>query len=147
MLEDVVPARVVNLHRVRTLPIVGAGLAAALAIVLIAFTLTVSVRLRARELGTLRALGCSARRLTSVLSWQAVALATVVLLIGVPLGELAGTALWRFVAHQLGIGDTPTYSAWVLLLVPITLLVAAACSVLPARRARRADVAQLLRVE
>jgi hypothetical protein len=147
MLTNVVPARVVNLHRVRTLPIVGAIVAGVLAIILVAFTLMVSVRLRTRELGTLRALGLPARRLTSVLSWQGVALTITLAIVGIPIGLLGGVALWRFVAHQLGIGDTPTLPSWIGLLVPAALVVAAACSLLPARRARRANVGALLRAE
>ncbi len=147
MLENVVPARVVNLHRVRTLPIVGALIAAVLAVVLVAFTLMVSVRLRTRELGTLRALGLPARRLASVLSWQGIALTAVLVTIGIPLGLLGGAALWRFVAHQLGLGAAPELPMWIALLVPVALVVAAACSLLPARQARRASVGTLLRAE
>jgi hypothetical protein len=46
---DVVPARVVNLHRVRNLPALGALIAALLGIVLLAYTLAVGVRARTRH--------------------------------------------------------------------------------------------------
>ena len=44
MLTDVVPARIVNLHRVRSLPIAGAMVAALLGVIVLAYTLAVGVR-------------------------------------------------------------------------------------------------------
>jgi hypothetical protein len=147
MLLDNVPARVVNLHRVRSLLLIAAGLAAALGIVVLAYTLAVSARVRRQEFGVLRAIGLSTRRLGRALAWQGVALAAVIALIGIPLGVVVGSLAWRSVAHQLGVADSPVPRWTLLVLAPITLAIAVLCSRVPAMRARRQTAGELLRVE
>jgi hypothetical protein len=147
MTTDTVPARVVNLHRVRLLPVLAALLAAALGIILLFSTLAVSVRVRTRQLAVLRALGMPARRLRRVLAYQGVVLAIVICLIGLPIGVAVGSVLWRTIAHQLGVDDQVSGAFWATLLVPITILVGLAASIVPGRRAHRQDVASLLHAE
>jgi hypothetical protein len=147
MQADLIPARIVNLHRVRTLPLVGMAVAAGLGVVLLAYTLAMNVRARTRELGVLRALGMSTRRVGGVLAWQGAALAATIVAVGVPLGILAGTFLWRMTASSLGVGSTAVYTLWIPACAILTVGIGLICSVLPARRARRSDVATLLRVE
>jgi hypothetical protein len=77
-------------------------------------------------------------------------LAAIALVLG--LGAGAATSLIAGARRSASVVDryyakTIPYSAWVLLLVPAALAVAAACSLVPARRARRAHIAQLVRVE
>src|SRR5439155_6972342 len=115
---DNVPARVVNLHRVRSLPLVGALLAALFGTVLLAYTLAVSVRRRIHQLGVLRALGMNARRIGRVLVWQGIALALAITLIGLPLGVGVGAVFWRTFAHGLGIATRAVFPASLLLLIP-----------------------------
>jgi putative ABC transport system permease protein len=81
---------VVNLHRVRSVPRLGALLAALFGTLLLVYTLAVSVRRRIRQLGVLQALGVNARRVGRVLRRQGVALALAITPIGVPLGVVAG---------------------------------------------------------
>jgi predicted lysophospholipase L1 biosynthesis ABC-type transport system permease subunit len=147
MATDVIPARVVNLHRVRSLPLVGAFIAALMGIVLLAYTLAIGVRARTRELGVLRALGMSTGRVGRVLAWQGVIIAALVTIIGLPAGVFLGIAAWRAMAHSLGVADRATMSLALAFLVPITVAIGLAASVLPARRARHENVAALLRVE
>jgi hypothetical protein len=144
---DTVPSRIVNLHRVRSLPAAGALVAALLGIVLLAYTLAVGVHARTRELGILRALGMSTRRVASVLAWQGLVIAAMITLVGIPAGALLGIAAWRAMANDLGVSPTPTWSLALLALIPITLAVGLLATVIPARRARHDDVATLLRVE
>ena len=100
------PARIVNLHRVRSLPLLGALLAALFGTVLLAYTLAVAVRRRVRQLGVLRALGMNGRRVGRVLLWQGVALALAIVVIGLPLGLAVGAVAWRAFAHGLGVVPT-----------------------------------------
>jgi hypothetical protein len=147
ILADNVPARIVNLHRVCTLLLAGAALAAVLGTVLLAYTLTAGARTRNHELAVLRALGMTAGRAGRVLATQGALLALAMLLIGVPLGLALGAFSWRAVARQLGVVDRPTFVAAIALLVPGALVVGVVAAVGPARRARRADVARALHVE
>jgi hypothetical protein len=147
VLVDSIPARVVNLHRVRALPVVGAALAALLGTVLLAYTLAVGARIRVRQLGILRALGMTSRRVGRVLAWQGVALAIAFIVLGLPIGLVLGSVVWRAVADSLGVAPHPTIAWWIVLLVPAAIAVSLAASLVPARRARRAQVADLLHSE
>jgi hypothetical protein len=147
VLLDNVPARVVNLHRVDSLPALGAVIAASFGTMLLAYTLAVSARRRTRQLGVLRALGMSGRRVSSALAWQGVALALTTTIIGLPLGIALGSLLWRSVAHQLGTLPRVTIPTSVLLVIPAAIVVGMLAAVIPARRARRQHISELLRTE
>jgi putative ABC transport system permease protein len=144
---DNVPARIVNLHRVRALPLLGALLAALFGTVLLTYTLAVAVRRRIRQLGVLRALGMSARRVSRVLVWQGVSLALAITIIGLPIGVMLGAAFWRAFAQSLGVGTHATFPNALLLLAPAAIVVGVLAAVVPARRARRRHVGTLLRPE
>jgi hypothetical protein len=147
MATDAIPSRVVNLHRVRDLPLLGVALAALLGLVLLAYTMAVGVRARTRGLGLLRALGMSSRRLGRVLTWQGVILAAAMLVIGLPVGVLLGSVAWRAISHQIGVADNAIVPIWIVLLAPAAIAAGVLASLLPARRLRRKDVAALLRAE
>lgn len=147
ILTDAVPARIVNLHRVRRLPLLGLVLAGFMGTTVLVYTLAISARARSRELAVLRALGLPSRRLRGVLAWQGTVLGAGMLVIGVPLGLVLGSAVWNTVADDLGVADTAVFSPLLLLLVPLALVVAVGASLYPSRRARRAPVAAVLRVE
>jgi len=103
MATNVIPSRVATLHRVLPLLLLGGLLAGVLGAVLIGYTLAVSTRARRRELALLRALGLSTRHVTGILAWQGMILALAITLIGIPLGLLAGSLLWRYVEHGLAV--------------------------------------------
>jgi putative ABC transport system permease protein len=147
MVSDIVPARVVNLHRVRALPLLAVALAAALGAILLFYTLAVGARARIRQLAVLRALGMPARRLARVIAYQGVVLALAMCVIGLPIGVVTGVVVWRLVAHQLGVADRPVVGWSTVLLVPLSVLVGLAAARLPSRRVRRQDVASLLHPE
>ncbi len=149
ILTDIKPSRIVNLHRVRALPIVGMVLAGVMGAAVLLYTLASGVRGRTGELALLRALGLPPRRLNRLLAWQGIALAGAALLAGIPLGVVVGSTVWRDIAHQLGVDTTPVLTPFLLsTLVPIaTLSVAVLASVIPAARARRQPIAALLRAE
>jgi ABC-type antimicrobial peptide transport system permease subunit len=100
-----------------------------------------------RQLGVLRALGMRAGRVGRVLVWQGVALTFAITLVGLPLGVALGAFAWRTFAHGLGVVPHATFPPIVWLLVPAALLVGVLAAVVPARRARRAHVSELLRAE
>ena len=105
------------------------------------------MRRRVQQLGVLRALGMNARRVGRVLAWQGVALALAIAIIGLPLGIALGSVLWRAVAHNLGTVTRVTIPASVLLLIPAAIVVGVLAAVVPAYRARRQHVSELLRAE
>ncbi len=144
---DLVPARIVTLHGVRGLPLLGLLLAGTMGTIVLAFTLVTGARARLRDLAVLRVLGMEARRLHGVLAWQGISLAGAMLAIGLPAGLAAGVAWWRTVADGLGVSAAAVVTPRLWLLVPLTGLVAVAVSIYPAWRARRLTGAALLRTE
>ena len=147
MTTDSVSAKIDGLWRGHVLPIVGALAIAVLAAVLLAYTLATAARAMQQEMGVLRALGLDPRSLRNAVIWQGLLIAGGVLVVGVPLGFITGRFVWRLVADRLGVSDHLPLSPWLLLVVPITALVAVAAAAIPARRARRLRVTEVLRVE
>ena len=86
VISDSTPSRIVNLHRVRTLPLLGIVLAATLGTVILVSTIAFSVRARRRDLSVLRVLGLPPGRLTTVLASQGIALAAATLVVGTSWG-------------------------------------------------------------
>jgi hypothetical protein len=143
---DTVPAQVVNLHRVTSLPRVGLVLAGLMGIIVLAYVMAVSARIRARDLAVLRALGLPARRIRRILTSESLILAAGVALVGIPIGLLLGTALWTRITEPIGTQSTPVVTPLTWLTVPITLLVAVVAALTSAHRTRHDKLTTLLRV-
>jgi hypothetical protein len=147
IVTDAIPAQIVNLHRVRRLPLIGVGVAGVLGVLLLLYVLALTVRVRTRDLAVLRALGLPSRRLRHVLGWEAVLLASAMLVVGVPLGLVAGSFLWDRVVEPITSGTAAVVPALLLLIVPLVLLAALASSRVAARRAGRRHVSEVLRAQ
>lgn len=148
VLRSLPPVDVVNVARVRMVPLVLAGLVGLAATVTLAFVLIATVRLRRRDLAVLKALGSSGRQLRSMVLWQATTLIAPAVLIGVPLGVVAGSAGWRIVARDLGILEGPRLPFAMLGAVVLgAFAVAVAVATPPARVAARTPAAVALRTE
>ncbi|HEY0936903.1 MAG TPA: FtsX-like permease family protein, partial [Trebonia sp.] len=110
--------------------------------------MTVSVTRRRRETGLLKTLGFVRRQLTAMVFWQALAVAVVGIVAGVPLGLLVGRVIWRVFATNLGVIPFTVYPGWLLAAIAAGfLLVSLVIAVLPARRAAASPATQLLRTE
>src|SRR5439155_10361968 len=90
------PQDVLVLRDVRTLPRALAGFLALLGVAAIAHALATAVRRRRHDLAILRAMGFRPRQNAAVIAWQATTVAVVGLLIGLPLGIVAGRLSWRW---------------------------------------------------
>jgi len=142
---DTVPARVVTLHRVRSVWRIGFALLAIMVAVLLGYLMAVTIRVRRHDFATLRTLGLHARQVTSSLTAQVGIVTVIVLAVGLPVGVLVGRWLWSVVTEPIGLvygGST------IPALVAITALLAAAAAVaalVAARRVRHASIADTLR--
>jgi len=145
--NDAISSRIVNLHRVRGLPLIGLVLAALMGLFVLVYALAITVRARTRDLAVLRAIGLPARRVRRVLAWQGSLLGVGMAAIGIPAGLLLGSAVWGRVADQLGVQPGAQLPVLLLVVAPLTILVAIAASVYPGRRASREQVTALLRAE
>jgi ABC-type lipoprotein release transport system permease subunit len=136
------------LTRVRSVPLILAGLLALFAAATLTHALLTSVRLRARDLAVLKTMGFVRRQIRATVAWQTSALAVTTLLFGLPLGVIVGRAVWSVFADSLGVPGDPAISIAVFLVaVPATLLLANMIGALPARAAARTEAAVVLRTE
>ncbi len=147
VLSSIPPPEVRDLSGVSGLPLILAFVLMVLASGIIAHTLLTSVRRRRRELAVLKTLGFVTRQVRATVAWQATALVGVGLIVGVPLGLLAGRWAWILFAGQVAIVPAPVISPLTLLAVPAVLLLANAIAAIPARAAGRTQPAVILRTE
>jgi hypothetical protein len=97
------PTDLLNFGQVQDLPqVLGIGLAV-VALLTITHLLMTSVRRRQRDFAILRALGFTSWQVRGTLCCQALTLAGIALLIGVPAGIACGRLCWQVFAYQLGI--------------------------------------------
>jgi hypothetical protein len=147
VLSAVPPPEVRDLSGVSGMPLALALVLMLLASGIIAHTLLTSVRRRRRELAILKTLGFVARQVQSTVAWQATAIAGVSLIVGLPLGLLAGRWAWILLADQVAIVPAPVISLLVLLAIPAVLVLANAIAAIPARSAARTQPAAVLRTD
>jgi FtsX-like permease family len=147
VLPAVPPPEVRDLSGVSGLPLILAFVLMLLACGIIAHTLLTSVRRRRRDLAILKTVGFVTRQVRATVAWQATALACAGLIVGVPLGLLAGRWAWLLFADQEAIVPAPVISPLTLLAIPAVLLLANAIAAIPARSAARTQPAVILRSE
>jgi putative ABC transport system permease protein len=109
--------------------------------------LLTSVRRRRRDLAILQTLGFRRGQVAATVAWQALTLAGIALLIGVPLGILIGRLGWAAFAYRLGVVSEPVISPLSLVVVPVTVVVALLVSLGPGLVARRVRPATVLKAE
>ena len=97
------PGGVGNLLGVRGLPRSLAAFVVALGLASLAHVLATTLGRRRHELATLRSLGLTPRQTVGCIVWQAVTIAAAGLLIGIPLGLIAGRAAWWAIADPIGV--------------------------------------------
>ncbi|MDR0342471.1 MAG: FtsX-like permease family protein [Nocardiopsaceae bacterium] len=142
------PTDLVNFGQVHDLPLLLGGTLGGLALLTVTHLLVTSVRRRRRDLAVVRTLGFTRGQVRAAVSWQAGTLVAAALVIGIPLGVVAGRLAWQVFSSQLGILPVPVIPAATFgLLVPGALALAVAVAALPAEAAARARPAQVLRAE
>ncbi|MGH3370906.1 MAG: FtsX-like permease family protein [Nocardioidaceae bacterium] len=146
--RPVLAADVVNLRRVRAIPVALALALGATAAILLAAALVLSVRHRRLDIGVLRALGATGRQLTSALTWQALWLYGGAALVGLPLGVIAGRMAWRGIAEGVDALVGPVVPVGDVGLIAVGGLVVVSCLVIvPALLAVRQRPSLALRTE
>ncbi len=142
------PAEIANYKTIGLTPaFLVAGLVLG-AMAALALTLVASVRQRRRDLALLKTIGFVRRQLAAAVAWQATTAATVGIVVGIPLGIVAGRWLWDLFAEQINAVPYPTVSVPSVVLVALgTVLLANIVATLPARSAARTPTAIMLRAE
>jgi ABC-type lipoprotein release transport system permease subunit len=116
---------VINLQSVDHLPYVLAGLVVLLGLVTVGNTVISSVRRRRRDLAILKTIGFTRRQVAGVVAAQATTFSLAALVLGIPLGTLAGRWAWSLVASNIGSVSPPVVPVLTIaLIVPAALLLA-----------------------
>jgi hypothetical protein len=142
------PSNVDNLDELGGLPWALAAFLGVLAAIAAVHALVSTTRRRRRDLAVLRVLGFVGGQLCSALRWQALTVAAVGLVIGVPAGLIAGRRVWSALAETVGVVDDWSFP-WltVVLAVPAAMSVAALLAIPPGRAAARMSPGGVLRAE
>ena len=111
--------------------------------------LVTTVRRRRHDLAVTRALGLTAKRAATAVTWQAVLTALAGALAGLLLGALIGPIVWSRIAEDLGVLDSTSLPpVWLAALLVLAVLAVAYMVALPPRwRASRLPMAKILRSE
>jgi ABC-type lipoprotein release transport system permease subunit len=144
--EDV-PASVLNVARVRRIPGALAGLLAAMLLITLVHAVVAAVRRRRRDLAVLRTLGADRRWLARAVRWQASVLTAVPVAIGIPLGVVAGAAVFRAFVDRIGAVPDPALPLVLLSATGVGLVVLGDITASITWRTRRGSTAAALRSE
>jgi hypothetical protein len=142
------PAEIVNYRSMGATPaLLGAALAFG-ALTALVLTLLASVNRRRHDLALLKALGFTRRQIAAAVGWQSTIAVGVGVIVGVPLGIIAGRALWNLFAHELHVVPQASIPAGTIALVAVgALLLANIVAAFPGRRAARTPTALVLQSE
>lgn len=133
------PGALRNVTQARTVVIVLGGFFGLLGLSGLVHSLTVSCRRRRSDFGVLRALGCRRRQVRGIVVIQSLAITVAGLVVGLPMGLIAGRWVWELLIAQLGVADGAATPWWLLAVVgPAALLLAALAALAPASLAERA---------
>jgi putative ABC transport system permease protein len=142
------PADVISYDSVRSTPLILAAVLALLAIATVTHALVIAIRRRRRDLALLGTLGFTRQQVAATVLWQATTVAVLAIVVGIPLGIVAGRIAWDALANDLGTVAEPRISViGALVAIPAVLLVTNAIAYLPGRVASRMRPAVVLRSE
>ncbi len=142
------PAEIANYRSIGNVPgFLGAALAAG-AVIALGLTLVASVRRRRRELALLKTLGFTQLQLAATVAWQATVAIALGIVVGVPLGIVAGRWLWNLFARDIHAVPLPSVPILSIVLIALGALVLAnVVAAIPGRIAARTPTALVLRAE
>jgi hypothetical protein len=142
------PSDIRNYTGVRDTPLLLGAVLALLAVATLIHVLLTSVRRRRPDLAVLKSLGLLPSQVLGTVLWQATALAAASLLVGLPLGVLAGRWAWVLFAGSAGVAPEANIPVTlVLAAIPVTLLLAIVIAAGPGWAAARVRPASVLRAE
>jgi ABC-type lipoprotein release transport system permease subunit len=139
------PTSLVNFGEAVNFPLIFGAMLAVVGAATLAHLLLVSVARRRREIGLLKVLGFVNRQVAATVAWQATTLALIGIVVGVPLGLVAGEAVWNAFANNLGAVPVSLVPTWLVVTLAVGVLVVAnLLAIAPALVATRSKPARLL---
>jgi putative ABC transport system permease protein len=99
----VLGAPIVNANQMSGQPLALALALGVAALISLSAAVVASARRRRRDLAVLQTLGLTHRQLRGIVAWQTVTLLVVAVVVGLPLGIVAGRLAWAGFATSLGV--------------------------------------------
>jgi hypothetical protein len=124
-LRPITPTSLINFGEAVDFPLIFGAIVAVFGAATLLHLLVVSVSRRRRETGLLKVLGFVNSQVVWAVSWQATTLAVVGIIIGVPLGLVAGRATWDVFAGHLGVVSLPVVPVWLIAVLAVGVIVVA----------------------
>jgi hypothetical protein len=144
----IIPTSLVNFGEAVNFPIIFGAMLAVFGAATLTHLLVVSVARRRREIGLLKVLGFVNRQVAFAVVWQATTIALAGIVIGVPVGVVAGRVIWKEFANNLGVVPVSVVPIWLVAVLGAGVLVAANLLALgPALVAKRSAPGRLLRAQ
>ncbi|MBA3303431.1 MAG: ABC transporter permease [Acidimicrobiia bacterium] len=144
----IAPPEVRGLEDAQQFPLLAGAALVVLGVIATSHALIVTVRRRRLELGVLSALGFTPGQRRTVVAGQATTIATIALVVGLPLGAIAGRLVWRAIAGSMGLATDAAFPLALLAMGAIGLVIVLnLIAAVPAQRARRLRVTDALRSE
>jgi hypothetical protein len=141
-------AAIVNAGQMGSQPIVLAIAVAVAVLLSLSAAVVAATRRRRRELAVLKALGMTRGQLGSVVTWQAMTILALAVVVGIPVGLAVGRVLWSSFAASLGVVPVVVAPALVFVIGTLVLLLAGALlAAVPAALAARTPTTMALRAE
>jgi ABC-type antimicrobial peptide transport system permease subunit len=142
------PFDISNYARIQGVPQLLALVLAVLGVGVLVQLMIVWVQRRRRDIAILKTIGFVQRQVLALVAWQAGTFAAISLVIGIPLGILAGRAAWALFANELGIGTSSVVpGVRVAYCIPAVLLITMIVAAGPAWFASRVQPARVLHSE
>jgi hypothetical protein len=141
------PTEIDRLTKIDWFPTATAALLAVLALIAVTHAISTSTRRRQRDLAVLQTIGFERPQIRRTVEWQATALAVGGLVVGIPVGTLAGVAVWRAIADSLGVRATASLPLELLLVAPLAIVAVNLIASIPGRSVSRNHPAVSLRAE
>jgi hypothetical protein len=142
------PNDVLSYQHLQRTPLLLAALLVVLGAATTGHLLVTGVRRRRRDLGLLKAVGCTVRQLVSIVLVQATTLVAITLLVAIPAGIIAGRLAWVMTARWLGIRAVPVVPfAVVAIVIALALVAGNMVAFWPGLSAGRVRAAVALRTE
>jgi hypothetical protein len=142
----ITPTSLINFGEAVNFPLIFGAMLAVFGAATLAHLLVVSVSRRRREVGLLKVLGFVNRQVAAAVIWQATTLALIGILIGVPLGVVAGREVWGAFANSLGTVPVSVVPVWLVCVMVVGVaVVASLIAIAPAMVATRSRPGDLLR--
>ncbi len=141
----ITPTSLINFGEAVDFPLIFGAIVAVFGAATLLHLLVVSVSRRRRETGLLKVLGFVNSQVVWAVSWQATTLAVVGIIIGVPIGLIAGRATWDLFASHLGVVPLSVVPIWLIVALAVGVIVVAnVLAVGPALAATRSRAGKLL---